>query len=236
MSSTRLTFAIGDIHGMYDALRVILDGIDAYTSERNVTDWKLVFLGDYIDRGPDSFKVVEEIRKLQLRSPERFITLRGNHEQMLLDAMEGGYFDKSLFRQNGGSTTLQSYGAEGESEIPFSHKQFFRETRHCYQDHLRYFVHAGINPAVPLDRQTNEDRLWIRELFLRAKGPFEKFIVHGHTPRPHDHYREGAASWRLNLDCAAVFGGHLVCAVFNDEAVEPIDYLKTGPLSRKGPL
>lgn len=232
----RLTFAIGDIHGMYDALTLILKGINSYIEEHKPDDYRVVFLGDYIDRGPDSFKVVDNIRLLQLSDPERYITLRGNHEQMFLDAMIGGWRERVDFRSNGGQETLKTYGVDLENDIPSTHKKFFLETRHCYQDELRYFVHAGINPSYSLATQTNEDRLWIRELFLRAQGPFEKYIVHGHTPRPGDRYVEGASKWRLNLDFGAVFGGYLVCAVFNDTEVEPINYIKVGPLSRPGPL
>lgn len=231
MSNTRLTFVIGDIHGMFDALLSILDGIDTYTSENNVKtkDYKIVFLGDYIDRGPASNQVVETIRLMQTADPERIITLRGNHEQMLMDAMNGGYDDVSLFRMNGGRETLKSYGVENEKDIPFGHKMFFRDTRYSYEDELRYYVHAGVAWGKPLSEQPNEVRLWIREGFLEHTEPFEKFIVHGHTPRPYD--RPNVTN-RLNMDFAAVFGGSLVCAIFNDTEVEPISFLKTGPLSR----
>jgi serine/threonine protein phosphatase 1 len=232
MSNTRLTFAIGDIHGMFDSLANVLIGIDTYLDDNKEDDYKIIFLGDYIDRGPDSFKVVEHIRKMQLASPERIITLRGNHEQMLMDAWSGGYDDVSLFRMNGGRETLKSYGVSEETDLPFMHKQFFRETRHYYEDDLRYFVHAGINPYRKLKDQTNEDRLWIREPFLDSPGPFEKYIVHGHTPRPSDRYHEMSSKIRLNMDFAAVFGGYLVCAIFNDTEVEPINYIKFGPLAR----
>lgn len=231
MSSTPLTFVIGDIHGMYGALDEVLKGINTYICEREIVPdtTKIVFLGDYIDRGPDSFKVVERIRTMQIAFPERIITLRGNHEQMLMDAMNGGYDDVSLFRINGGKETLKSYGVESEKDIPFSHKQFFRETRHSYEDELRYYVHAGIAWNKKLSEQPNDIRLWIREGFLDYTEPFEKFIVHGHTPRPYD--RPNVTN-RLNMDFAAVFGGELVCAIFNDTEVEPIDWIKTGPLSR----
>lgn len=236
MSNTRLTFVIGDIHGMGEALTSILTAIDDYLRDVPHEDYKIIFLGDYIDRGPDSKNVVETIRQLQLTAPDKIITLKGNHELMYLEALNGGYSDKELFRYNGGDATLKSYGVESEADIPFTHKQFFRETRYSYQDDLRYFVHAGIKPRLPLDMQTNHDRVWIREEFLASPGPFPKYIVHGHTPRKWDNYHDMTSKIRLNLDFGAVYGGYLVCAVFNDTEVEPINYIKCGPLSRPRPL
>ena len=237
MSNTpRLTFAIGDIHGMLEPLKAVLDSVFEYIQENRIEDYRIVFLGDYIDRGPDSKNVVETIRQLQLAEPDNIITLRGNHELMYLEALNGGMRDKGLFRYNGGTETLKSYGVESEEDVPFSHKQFFRETRYSYQDDLRYFVHAGIKPRLPLDMQSNHDRVWIREEFLASPGPFPKYVVHGHTPRMWDNFHEMTSKIRLNLDFGVVFGGYLVCAIFNDVEVEPINYIKVGPLSRPGPL
>lgn len=232
MSSTPLTFVIGDIHGMSDALDSVLQGVYDYIHRKSIDEYKIIFLGDYIDRGPDSQRVVETIRQLQLVSPDRIITLRGNHEQMLLDAFDDPMHGE-LFYFNGGKQTLQSYNLPDLEDLPARHMKFFRETRHCYEDELRYYVHAGVSPYRKLSEQNNEDRLWIRESFLASPGPFEKYIIHGHSPRDRvDLYAGAKAKYRMNLDFGAVFGGSLVCAFFNDTQAEPFDYIKIRTPSR----
>jgi serine/threonine protein phosphatase 1 len=220
MTDKTITFAIGDIHGMKEHLHNILEQVHFYIKDNNVEDWKIVFTGDYIDRGPESNWVVSTIRNKQEEFPGKIITLRGNHEQMLLDAINGGWSDVSQFLRNGGDATLISYGVTNVKDIPFNHKQFFKDTVMCYEDEFRYFVHAGVNHSKPLSDQDEMFQLWVREGFLDYPGKFEKFIVHGHTPRPYDNY--GVKTNRLNLDFAACFGGSLVCAVFNNEQAEPI--------------
>lgn len=227
-------FAVGDIHGMFEAFLTILCRIDEYAHEHKIEEYTVITLGDYIDRGPESNKVVDYLINLERSwagSSRYLVTLRGNHEQMYLDALNGGSDDVYLFRINGGTQTLQSYGVSMETDVPFSHKQFFRDTKMFYETEKHYFVHAGVYPGVPLDRQSDNARLWIREDFLYSDCDFGKMIVHGHTPKQYD---EGTKPNRVNLDYGAVFGGSLVCAVFNDEQKEPLDYLFTDKLSRKG--
>lgn len=217
----KITFSIGDIHGMKEHLHNILEQVHFYIQDNEIEDWKIVFTGDYIDRGPESNWVVSTIRNKQEEFPGKIITIRGNHEQMLLDALNGSYSDVAQFLRNGGDTTLASYGVTNVKDIPFNHKQFFRDTVMCYEDDFRYFVHAGINHSKPLSEQDEMFQLQVREGFLDYAGKFEKFIVHGHTISwAYDNY--GVETNRLNLDYGAFCGGSLVCAVFNDEQAEPI--------------
>lgn len=218
-----LTFAVGDIHGMYSEFISVMNAIEAYASNKGVADFKIVFLGDYIDRGSGSAQVVQHLIDYDKKYPGRCHFGRGNHEQMLMDAMKGGYEDLGFFIRNGGETTLYSYTVESPRDIPFSHKKFYRATRFHYEDDLRYFTHAGVNPLKTLKDQDDESRLWIREPFLYYGGTFKKLIVHGHTPRNYD--RKPRMANRLNLDFGCVFGGSLVCAVFNDTEADPIDFI-----------
>lgn len=218
-----LTIAIGDLHGMFDEFIALLNACEKYAYERKMT-YKLVFLGDYIDRGPGSAQIVQHLINLDKDHPDRCHFGRGNHEQMLMDTWSGGYEDLGFFIRNGGDTTLYSYNVESTRDIPFSHKSFYRNTKMFYEDKFRYFTHAGVNPYKPLDEQTDEHRLWIREPFLEYRGQFPKLIVHGHTPRNYD-TQKYALTNRLNMDFGCVFGGKLVAAVFNNEDVDPQDFI-----------
>lgn len=226
---SKTTFAIGDIHGMANHLQSMLSGVFDYIKKENVEDWKLIFLGDYIDRGPDSAKVIDTILTLKWNHPDRIVTLRGNHEWLLLKAVEAKYSsDTENFLNNGGHATLLSFGVTQAANIPTDYLDFFENTLISYEDDLRYFVHAGVNPDYTLADQTEFDRLWIRREFLEHPSKFEKYIVHGHTPRMYDLQGGNIYGNRLNLDGGAVFGGKLMCAVFNDNQEKPVDYILVG--------
>lgn len=205
------TYAIGDIHGCLDKLIGLMALCRADAGKRSA---KFIFLGDYIDRGPDSRGVVEYLMSLQKHRPDVCICLMGNHEEMLLSAFDAPDWEENWLR-NGGIKTLQSYGVATVSGIPQDHIDWMRNLPKFHDDGLRFFVHAGINPGRPLDRQDEHDFLWIREPFLSSTKDFGRLIVHGHTPlktgRPDIHPN------RLNLDTAAVYGGPLTAAVFEDD-------------------
>jgi serine/threonine protein phosphatase 1 len=180
----------------------------------------LVFLGDYIDRGPDSRGVVE---RLISDPPQSFAThfLKGNHESILLDFLEDAWrLDHWLM--NGGDATMRSYGVDTErlahggaapeawrqafaEALPEAHLRFFRELQLSvsFGDYL--FVHAGVRPGVPLAAQSEADLIWIRGPFLSYADPFDKIVVHGHTPEPEPVVRQN----RIGIDTGAVFTGRL---------------------------
>lgn len=212
---TALTCAIGDIHGCRDRLDALLARCGRYADGRTV---RYVFLGDYIDRGPDSRGVVERILALQHSQPESVVCLRGNHEAILLDAIATG--DPTLWFINGGMATLASYGASAASDLPAEHLRWFSTLPAAFDDGQRFFVHAGANPDVPLAAQREEDLVWIREPFLSRPCDFGRLIVHGHTPARSG--RPELRSWRLNLDTGAVYGGRLSAAFFDDTQRDPI--------------
>ena len=217
-----LTYAIGDIHGSLDKLQRLMVRCEAHADGRPMT---LVFLGDYIDRGPQSSGVLDYLIDLQARLGGRAITLMGNHEAMALAVIDGKGPARAWFAQ-GGIETLASYGVAQPEELPRAHVDWMRSLPLRHDDGLRLFVHAGVNPQAPLDAQTDNDLLWIREPFLSHRGDYGRLIVHGHTP-----LTTGAPDLRgnrLNLDTAAVYGGPLTAAVFDAVQTEPLGFLQVG--------
>ena len=190
--------AIGDIHGCRDQLQALLAQVKPQPGDQ------LVFLGDYIDRGPHSKEVVDLVLSLRQRCPN-CIFLKGNHEAMLEDYLVRG--EQLQFLRSGGDATLASYGATGAAEIPQSHREFFNNLRLYYQTDHFIFVHAGLRPGVPLAGQREQDLLWIREEFLSSGYDWGKTVVFGHTPRT----RPLLTPTRIGLDTGAVYGGHLSC-------------------------
>lgn len=188
-------YAIGDIHGRLDLLDRLLAKIDADDSARGPAATQLVFLGDLLDRGPDSAGAVERLRRLALAIPEsRF--LLGNHEEVFLGALDGDERMLKLFCRIGGRETALSYGlsateyeqldfaelaAQLTALVPPAHRDFLAGFEDLIVIGDYAFVHAGIRPGVALDEQKRSDLRWIRDPFLTHRGPLEKIIVHGHT-------------------------------------------------------
>ena len=213
-----LTFAIGDIHGCHLALLHLLDRISDYAKTQTC---RLVFIGDYIDRGPDSRSVIETVRTLEQRKQADVICLLGNHEDLLLEAIDSG--DPWHWLDNGGAATLASYGIRDPAHLPAADIAWLRSLSLSFDDGKRFFVHAGIDPDHPLDRQPREALLWIRERFLRVPTDYGRLIVHGHTPR--EDARPEVRHNRVNIDTACVYGGVLTAVVFTDERVTPTGFL-----------
>jgi serine/threonine protein phosphatase 1 len=212
-----LTYAIGDVHGCLDKLVPL---VQRCLRDSGARPSRFVFVGDYIDRGPDSRGVIEFIRALQ-RDRSDVICLRGNHEAIMLEAVRSG--DGRLWYANGGAATLDSYGIDDLRRLPPEHLAWAAGLRLCHDDGLRFFAHAGIDPRAPLDAQEEHDLLWIREPFLSSTRDYGRLIVHGHTPQT-----SGVPDRRpnrLNIDTAAVYGGALTAAIFTDEAPEPIGFI-----------
>jgi serine/threonine protein phosphatase 1 len=192
--------AIGDIHGCLDQLQGLLDRVTPTPADR------LVFLGDYVDRGQDSPGVIDFLLTLQHEYP-RSVFLLGNHEQMLLNYLSGDLDIGYLL--NGGDATLQQYAQRGTPQPPDRHLDFLHNLQLSYQQQDFLFVHAGLKPGRPLERQTVDDLLWIRNEFLIHPDPCEwgKIIVHGHTPQEAISF----TPCRIGLDTGAVYGRRLSC-------------------------
>jgi serine/threonine protein phosphatase 1 len=218
-----ITYAIGDVHGCLDRLTILVDLCVSHCAGRPM---RLVFLGDYIDRGPDSRGVIDRLRKLQSELPG-VICLRGNHEALLLEAFETG--DEGLWLLNGAVQTLKSYGVTEAAALPRDHVDWIASLPLFFDDGRRFFVHAGVNPAVALDRQDERDMLWIREPFLSSKQDYGRLIVHGHTPL--QSVEPDLRRNRLNLDTAAVYGGRLTAAAFSAEKSWPLAFLNDAQAS-----
>lgn len=218
-----LTFAFGDIHGCYEQFNQLLQKVDSYPSKGKKI--KLLFVGDYIDRGPDSKKVVDTIIDLQNDKYQKgieVIALKGNHEDMMMERMAGWY-------HNGGYATEKSYGDKHPMDT--EHRSFYQGLKLFHDDGKRFFCHAGVTHE-PLESNDKMTLIWVREPFLSNKKKWSRLIVHGHTPS----YTVEVKENRINLDSACVFGGKLSCAVFNDEHVEPITFLDVpGLKERPGP-
>jgi len=213
-----LTFAIGDIHGCQQALLRLLHLCSDSAAGRS---HRLVFIGDYIDRGPDSRSVIETVRAVEQRSQGDVICLMGNHEGLLLEALDSA--DASHWLYNGGADTLASYGIRDPARLPAQDIAWLRSLRLSFDDGMRFFAHAGIDPDYPLDQQPREALLWIRERFHRARTDYGRLIVHGHTPRRDA--RPDVRPNRVNIDTGCVYGGVLTAAVFTDDAVAPLGFL-----------
>ncbi len=167
-----MTFVIGDVHGCSNCLKELLGKLPLTKGT------KLIFLGDYIDRGPDSKGVIETL--LELSKSYDCVFLRGNHEQMMLDYLLKGE-NLDLWMMNGAGATLRSYG--GVDRITKQHIELLESTLIYYVQGNDLFVHAGVRPNVPLEKQDRFDMLWIRYEFIYSENPLPNFrIFFGHTP------------------------------------------------------
>lgn len=220
----QVIYAVGDIHGRQDLLVAVVEMIENDISVSKAPHPTVIFLGDYIDRGPDSRGVLDTLIRLKTAAPFEVITLRGNHEQFVLSFVNHEHGPAvGAWLDHGGRDTLASYGVvlpthrldpEGWSRtaadladaMPASHLEFLRQTRltAVFGDYV--FVHAGIRPNVPLADQTIDDLLNIRKPFLDSKQPYKDgAVVFGHsifdTPL-HE-------TWKIGLDTGAYATGRL---------------------------
>ncbi len=232
----RRVYAIGDIHGCLNEFKSLLNLIEQDLNTHPVPEYKIVTLGDYVDRGPDSRGVLDHLILLQKTLP--LICLRGNHDQRMLEFMDIPDEVGASFLTYGGRELLQSYGVEVTSakslkmmsqqlkaQVSSSHIKFLDSLELTHQEGDYFFVHAGVKPGIALDKQTPDDLLWIREEFLTHQSPFEKVIVHGHTPRDEVDIQPN----RINLDTYCFDTGVLSCAVLEGNVVRLI---QTDPVNR----
>ncbi len=218
-------YAIGDIHGCLDLLGD-LHRIIARDADQEAPGARLcVYLGDYVDRGPDPAGVIDYLLDHPLAGFEN-IYLKGNHEALLLDFLDDK-LDGLTWILNGGEATLESYrvathpwpGGAGSADLrerfaralPARHEAFLRSLKVMHVQGDYCFVHAGIHPDLPLEAQLESDLLWIREPFLSSTQVLPKCIVHGHTVTD----KPEIGAWRIGLDTGACITGRLSCAVLD---------------------
>ncbi len=199
--------AIGDIHGCYTKLVRLMEKV-----KMNPEKDLLVFIGDYIDRGDQSKEVVDYLIQLKKKAPST-IFLLGNHEQMLLEYLDGININPFLY--NGGHKTLVSYFGPGPLAsflehplvFPADHLEFFNSLRPYYEMKDYIFTHAGLKARIPLRSQDLSDLLWIREKFLYSKFNYGKTVIFGHTPFPEPFI----SKQKIGIDTGAVYGNKLTC-------------------------
>lgn len=199
-------FAIGDIHGSYDKLVNLFNILPV---EENDT---IVFLGDYIDRGKDSRKVIEFLLDIKNKR-KNTVFLMGNHERMFLDYLGGK--NTELFLLNGGNETIKDYKKDDKVIVPEEHLTFFKSLEKIFVTDDYIFVHAGLKPAVAIDRQKEEDLLWIRGEFIFSEFDFKKKVIFGHTPMKS--YQPYSDKYKIGIDTGAVYGGFLTAVKLPEE-------------------
>ncbi|MBC2886518.1 metallophosphoesterase [Ochrobactrum sp. CM-21-5] len=222
-TTTRL-YAVGDVHGRLDLLQDLHGLIHADLDRRPAHDWRIIHLGDYVDRGPQSKEALDFLIEAASRD-SRIISLLGNHDEGFVNYLATGD-TAGIFALHGGPQTARSYGVDidfsdiGDARhghemlvkaVPQAHIDFIRAMPRSLSFGDFFFCHAGINPAVPLDEQDPDDLIWIRTVFLRQTGLFEKVVIHGHTP-------QGAIDIqpnRVNLDTHAWKSGILSAIVID---------------------
>jgi serine/threonine protein phosphatase 1 len=197
-------YAIGDLHGSLASLERLMDKISP-DLERE----RLVFVGDYIDRGPESPGVVDYIVRLKnLAPPGQIICLKGNHEAMFLDFLAGG--PSEMFLANGGLATLEAYWGDTWVErdgltLPRDHQAFYQDLQLYYETPNYIFVHGGLKPGIPLAEQQESDLLWIRGEFITSTDDFGRRVIFGHTPFKQPLLMPN----KIGIDTGAVYGNFL---------------------------
>lgn len=227
-----LTYAVGDIHGRADLLRA---GANAILKHARGKLFQVVFLGDYIDRGPESRQTIEIL--MSLRNGGRIVFLQGNHEEMLLRYLNQGSTRNGLmWMETGGGSTLASYGLDPSNVaaahlLPKPHIDWMVRRPRVYETLNHVYVHAGIDPRRHLQEQDDRTFLWIRRPFLTA-SPEDfvdtRHIVHGHTPAWEGKPRMSEPELlphRTNLDTGAFATGLLSIGVFDPEVRGPVDLI-----------
>jgi serine/threonine protein phosphatase 1 len=223
-----VVYAVGDLHGRLDLFKCMMEKI-ARDPLRGAMTKTVILLGDYIDRGPHSAALIEHILIANTIEYWKIISLKGNHEDALLNFLVDPGLGRS-WCDKGGAQTLSSYGVAPPrmkadisgwikarddliEKMPEAHIRFFRNLLPYTEIGDYFFVHAGVRPGVPLSNQTEDDMLWIRRDFLDFKGRWSKIIVHGHTPSEKAVFESG----RIALDTGAYATGVLTALRLQDE-------------------
>lgn len=218
-------YAIGDIHGRLDLLERAIDAINRDIDAHGPAALTLT-LGDYIDRGPASFGVIERLTANPFPTPH--VALKGNHEQLLERFLVEPLIAED-WRRGGALETLHSYGvpvadvmrgrhydvaAKALAEaLPPAHRDFINGLKTWHATDRYFFCHAGVRPGIPFAQQSDDDLMWIRHEFLSSAEDFGKIVVHGHTPAPEPEVLPN----RINIDTGAFATGRLTCVVLDDD-------------------
>lgn len=218
---------VGDIHGYLEKLEKLLPELKARAEPGD----SLVFVGDYVDRGPHSRGVVDRVLELMHGGwPGPVFPLKGNHEELLLDFLSRRpRYEPGIWIQNGGRETIFSYSGSPDrrtfaSALPEEHLDFFQELLSWHADENGIYVHAGLVPGLAPDDCTDEDLLWIREAFIESDYEWDRVVVFGHTPQfdpAAEAAREsGRIPWRplnrpekIGIDTGAAYGGPLTAVI-----------------------
>jgi len=224
-------YAVGDIHGRADLLDRVLNGIDSDLAKAPVSQSIEVFLGDYVDRGPDSRRVLDSL--VARNRTHRMVFLKGNHEIFLAEFANNPPILVD-WQRVGGLETLMSYGLTPsinadavtqarlatalDQAMPPSHRRFLDDLKSSFTCGDFYFAHAGVRPGIPLPDQRDQDLLWIRHEFLLCEEDFGKIVVHGHTPVQQLDIRPN----RINIDTGAYATGNLTCLILEDDTMRVI--------------
>lgn len=226
-------YAIGDIHGRADLLAAIHEQIATDAPRREATRKQVVYLGDYVSRGADSRAVVDRVMAWL---PQGFlrVTLKGNHEDLLLRFLAGELDAGGHWFDYGGQDMLSAYGvaiADRQARdvaslaelrdrfaaaLPPAHLAFFRALQVSHRAGDYCFVHGGIRPGVPLAGQDDHDQMWIRRMFLDSDADHGAIIVHGHSIAAHPVVRHN----RIGIDTGAYHSGILTCLVLDGASAE----------------
>ena len=223
-------YAIGDVHGRADLVGARIAEIESDLTRDPPGDYRIILLGDYVDRGPASRKVIDILIAAQGRHGERLVLLKGNHEELFLEAIaDVNSAPAGDWVLNGGMETLESYFGKNwsanlpargsiENLFPPEHVRFLKDLRlsHRLGDFL--FVHAGIDPQLPWNEQERDPEilLWIRSKFLDWPDPLPVVVVHGHTPQGRIEHKIN----RLNIDTRAYRSGNLSCVRMENDGYQ----------------
>jgi serine/threonine protein phosphatase 1 len=222
LSPGRRVYAIGDIHACARQLADLHEIIAEDLARRPIDSALLLHIGDYVDRGADTVGVLERLVAGDPVAGTETVNILGNHDDTMWHALSGDRAAATDWLFAGGRPTLESYGVDPESpreswreSVPASHLDFLEGLPLRHQEGGYLFVHAGIRPGVPLEQQSREDMLRIRQPFLYTERDLGVVVVHGHTPVKEPQVRHN----RIAIDTGAVFGGLMTCVVLEAETV-----------------
>ncbi len=222
------TFVVGDIHGHVAKLRALMPEL----RERAESGDSLVFVGDFVDRGPESKAVISDVMRLSSDEwPGPVTALMGNHEDMMLDWISSQpRLDPAVWIHNGGLDTIHSYTGQRKidrkwvNSVPLGHLNFLRNLAYFHEDEHGYYVHAGFLPGLPPSETPREEMCWIRDKFINSDYAWDRVVVFGHTPQ-YDNPPEPVTDysqllWRplirpekIGIDTGAAYGGPLTAVI-----------------------
>lgn len=211
-------YLIGDIHGYYNKLSALFRKIQKHITGNDI----IIFLGDYIDRGRQSFEVIDFL--IDLQKSYNTIYLSGNHESMFINYLQGN--DISIFMYNGGQATIDSYiQIMGSLRLPEDHKTFYNNLKLFYETDDFIALHAGLRPGISVELQSSYDMIWIREEFYLQQYRWPKLVVFGHTTTVNitglkmNEIYDDVHKNIIGIDTGAAYGGPLTCLRLPDKIV-----------------